>query len=201
MSKLLSTLVIDSATPHLYIALYQGENELTAYYQEGHNDHSVKLMIELEIMLKRYQLEVKDIDQIIIGVGPGSYTGLRVGVVVAKIFGWTLGIDVYQVSSLALLASSMDEGKVIPAVDARRGNAFLGLFEVSHHMLKQIDDEKLTNLHDYQVIYPDAKTIFIGKPKLKHLFGSSLLRKVENIHQLNPNYLRLTEAEKNVQNK
>lgn len=201
MRKLLKTLVIDSATPYLYISLYQGEDELDSFYQEGHNDHSVKLMSELENMLQRVHLKVKDIDQIVIGIGPGSYTGLRVGVVVAKMFGWTLNIDVFQVSSLALLASSVDEGVVIPAVDARRGNAFLGLYEVKDNQLFQKDEEKLTNLNDYQETHPNADTIFVGKPNLLYLLNSPLLQKVEDIHQLNPNYLRLTEAEKNVQSK
>jgi len=201
MSKLLKTLVIDSATPYLYISLYEGNDELDAYYQEGHNDHSVKLMSELERMLTRNNCSMKDINKVVIGIGPGSYTGLRVGVVVAKMFGWTLGIDVYQVSSLALLASSVDDGLVIPAVDARRGNAFLGLYEVKNKELLQIDDDQLINLNEFQELHPKANTVFIGKPNLKYLLESSLLTKVEDIHQLNPNYLRLTEAEKNVQNK
>lgn len=200
MSELLKSLVIDSATPYLYIALYQGDSEIEAYYKEGHNDHSVKLMSELEGMLKRQNMRVKDLDRIVIGIGPGSYTGLRVGVVIAKMFGWTLDIPVYQVSSLALLASSMDEGIVIPAVDARRGNAFLGLYEVKDHILHQLKEEELTNLKDYEETLVGAKTIFVGKPKLNHLSGSSLLKKVEDIHQLTPNYLRLTEAEKNAKN-
>lgn len=198
MSKLLKSLVIDSATPYLYIALYEGEEELDVYYQEGHNDHSVKLMSELEKILNKHQLTVKLIDRLYIGIGPGSYTGLRVGVVVAKMFGWTLNLDVYQVSSLALLASSVDHGRVIPAVDARRGNAFLGLYEVQEGILKQLAEEKLTNLETYQEKHSDAKTVFSGKPKLPYIMKSNLSKKVDNIHQLSPNYLRLTEAEKNV---
>jgi len=197
MSELLKSLVIDSATSHLYIALYHGDDELEAYYEEGHNDHSVKLMSELEAMLKRQKMHVKDLHRIVIGIGPGSYTGLRVGVVIAKMFGWTLNIPVYQVSSLALLASSVDEGIVIPAVDARRGNAFLGLYEVKDGNLYQLKDEELTNLKAYEEAQTDGKTVLAGKPNLRLLHNSSLLVKVEDIHQLTPNYLRLTEAEKN----
>ena len=103
MSKLLKTLVIDSATPYLYISLYEGNDELDAYYQEGHNDHSVKLMSELERMLTRNNCSMKDINKVVIGIGPGSYTGLRVGVVVAKMFGWTLGISLGGYVSGSLL--------------------------------------------------------------------------------------------------
>jgi len=197
MKTLLKSLVIDTATPHLYLALYEDKEEVDFYYKLGKNDHSVKLMVELEKMLHRKQISMKDIDQIIIGVGPGSYTGLRVGVVVAKMFGWTLDKPVFQISSLALLASSLKEGLSIPAVDARRGNAFLGLYETKAGQVNLIDEEKLMNLEDYQSMYKDAKIIFEGKPNLKHVLGTTLLEKVEDIHQLTPNYLRVTEAEKN----
>lgn len=199
MNKSLKTLVIDSATPHLFVALYEDNVELSSYYKEGHNDHSVKLMIELENIIDNQGLSIKDIDRIIVGIGPGSYTGLRVGVVVAKMFGWTLDVPVYSVSSLALLASSVDSGKVIPAVDARRGNAFLGLYECSDNILKLLEEEQLTNLETYNKEHELANTIFFGKPKLECIFNSSLLTKVDDIHQLTPNYLRITEAEKNVQ--
>lgn len=195
MQKSLKRLVIDTATPHLYLALYQGTNEIDVYYKEGKNDHSVKLMVELEGMLNRTNSSMQDIDEIVIGIGPGSYTGLRVGVVVAKMFAWTLGIPLYQVSSLALLASSKRDGRVIPAVDARRGNAFLGLYEVKEDTVILKEEEKLSNLATYQDEH-QADTIFHGQPDFQKLLSSSLVMKVEDVHQLVPNYLRLTEAEK-----
>jgi len=196
MQKSLKRLVIDTATPHLYLGLYDGDKEIDSYYKEGRNDHSVKLMVELEQMLNRTNNTMQVIDEIVIGIGPGSYTGLRVGVVVAKMFAWTLGIPVYQVSSLALLASSIEEGFIIPAVDARRGNAFLGLYQIKQGEVVLEENEELANLASYQEKH-QADTIFHGKPDMGKLFDTNLLEQLEDVHQLVPNYLRLTEAEKN----
>ena len=106
MKKSLNRLVIDSATKHLFVALYSDFNSRDIYYKEGSNNHSEILMSEIERILVKNNLKIKDIDEIYIGVGPGSYTGLRIGVVIAKMFGWNNDIPVFTVSSLAMIASS-----------------------------------------------------------------------------------------------
>ena len=133
MKKSLKRLVIDSATKYLYVALYDDFECVSKYYEAGKNDHSVKIMPEIERLLKSNELKVKDLDEIYVGIGPGSYTGLRVGVVIAKMFGWNNSIPVFTVSSLAMMASSVNEnGLVLPEIDARRGNSFLGLYDVEN---------------------------------------------------------------------
>lgn len=200
MKALLTRLVIDSATKFLFVGLYHGTKCLSQYHAEGHNDHSVKLMTEIEKGLNEHQLKVSDIDEIIIGIGPGSYTGLRIGVVVAKMFGWNNNIQVKSVSSLALMASSnLQETLILSEIDARRGNSFLGLYEYKNGMLCQKDQEQLTNLDDYKnsIIEPFI-VVSNGVPNIEVLLNSNLLSTIKDIHGLNPNYLRLTEAERNL---
>lgn len=67
---------------------------------------------------------------IIIGIGPGSFTGLRVGLATAKGMGLALGIPLYGVSSLAILAASCGPGRIAVALDARRGELFSALYDV-----------------------------------------------------------------------
>ncbi len=200
MKKSLKRLVIDSATKFLYIALFDGEVCLTDFYEEGHNDHSVKLMSEIENIFLANGLKVKDLDEIIVGVGPGSYTGLRIGVVVAKMFGWNNDITVKTVSSLALIASSYSGDKLIlPEIDARRGNSFLGLYKNDGKGLKLVKNEELHNLDEYkELIKKEYEVVSFGKPDIIKLLHSNLLTEVKDIHSLNPNYLRITEAERNL---
>ena len=201
MKKSLKWLVIDSATKYLYVALLEDTEIVDKYYKEGNNDHSVVLMIELEKMLVTNNLKVSDLDEIIVGIGPGSYTGLRVGVVVAKMFGWNNNIPVFTVSSLALMASSAKlEGLVLAEIDARRGNSFLGLYDIENGYITQQDDEQLTNLEDYKAsIKGGFQVVSMGEPNMRMILESKMLHHVEDIHGLNPNYLRLTEAERNIQ--
>lgn len=200
MKTLLNRLVIDSATKYLYIALYKGVEEVSVFYEAGNNDHSVKLMSEIERIFLENNIEVKDLNEIIVGIGPGSYTGLRIGVVVAKMFGWNNDIPVKTVSSLALIASSSSSGKLlIPEIDARRGNSFLGVYRNEGKGLKLVVNEQLTNLEEFKnTMQEDYEVISFGKPNIEMLLESDLLQEVEDIHGLNPNYLRVTEAERNL---
>ncbi len=200
MNKSFKRLVIDSATKYLYIGLFDDESCLGSFYEAGHNDHSVKLMTEIEKLFQTNCLRIDDLDEIIVGIGPGSYTGLRIGVVVAKMFGWNSAIPVKTVSSLALIASSYEGNQLIlPEIDARRGNSFLGLYKNSGKGLKLVAEEQLTNLEDYKSsLDKPFEVVSFGEPNISKILQSSLLNIVEDIHGLNPNYLRLTEAERNL---
>ena len=200
MKKSLKRLVIDSASKFLYIALYEDLECLGKYYAEGNNDHSVKLMSEIEKIFVKNSLKVKDLDEIIIGIGPGSYTGLRIGVVVAKMFAWNDNIPVKTVSSLAMFASSSPfEGLILPEIDARRGNSFLGLYRKTGKTLVLEDKEKLVNLENYkESIKESYEIVSKGEPNIEVILNSDILSLVEDIHGLNPNYLRITEAERNL---
>lgn len=204
MKKSLKRLVIDSATKNLYIAVFEDEKCLGDFWESGHNDHSVKLMPQIEILMINNNLKVSDLDEIIVGIGPGSYTGLRIGVVVAKMFGWNNDIPVKTISSLALMASS-DDGKklILPEIDARRGNSFLGLYKNDGKSLILVEEEQLTNLENYIEFVNDEYKLEVniisnGKPNMIKIINSDLLKSVEDIHTLNPNYLRVTEAERNL---
>lgn len=200
MRKSLKTLVIDSATKYLYIGIFNDKDCLGRFYEAGHNDHSVKLMTEIERLFQENSIKVKDLDSIVIGIGPGSYTGLRIGVVIAKMFGWNNSIEVKTVSSLALIASSYDGSSlIIPEIDARRGNSFLGLYRNVGESLELVAEEQLTNLDDYkQSLADEYEVVSFGEPNMGKLFSSNLLTTIKDIHALNPNYLRLTEAERNL---
>lgn len=200
MKKSLKRLVIDSATKYLYVALLDDYTVLGKYYKEGHNDHSVMLMPEIETLLKENDIKVSDLDEIYIGIGPGSYTGLRVGVVIAKMFGWNNNIPVKTVSSLAMMASSYGgEGLVLAEIDARRGNSFLGLYDICEGYITLQDEEQLTNLQEYKDnIKNEFNTVSFGEPNMEMIIKSKMYHHVEDIHALNPNYLRLTEAERNL---
>ena len=200
MKKLLKRLVIDSATKYLYIALYEDLECLGKYYQSGKNDHSTKLMVEVERIFKTSNLKIADLDEIIIGIGPGSYTGLRIGVVIAKMFGWNNDIPVKTISSLALIASSNDSNNLIVSeIDARRGNSFIGVYRNEGKGLVLAKKEILTNLEKFTDDLKESyELVSNGEPNIEKILNSNLLIEVKDIHSLNPNYLRITEAERNL---
>lgn len=184
------SLWIDSATPTLWLALSRGDEMIASHQHEGDNDHSKTLMPAVERLIDQASLTVKDIHEIVVGVGPGSYTGTRIGVVVAKTLAHALRIPLYKVSSLALLASSQ-EGVLIAAVDARRGYVFAGIYDVSDKVVC-LQEDAYTTLEAMQQAR-NLPVVMQGRPEI--LKVKALKERVLDLDALTPTYLRLTQAE------
>lgn len=200
MKPLPKRLVIDTATHARYVGLFEGNKALYEVYESGHNNHSETLIPSIEKALHATSIQLGDLDGIIVGIGPGSYTGVRIGVTVAKMFGWTLSLPVFTVSSLALMASAHESDQpIIPTIDARRGNAFLGVYHYENSMLTRFEEDQHTALEPFLKTHQGMRCVHEGKPNPRVLFDSPLVQLIDNIHTLAPHYLRKTEAERNLE--
>ncbi len=184
------SLWIDTATPYLFVALCEEDHVLKEVYAKGENDHSKTLMPTIDEVLRQAGASVKALKDITVGVGPGSYTGTRIGVVVAKTLAQGLDIPLYQVSSLALMASHYDT-PVIAAVDARRGYVFAGQYDTVPTINVRHEDV-YTTLETFQTS-PALKVVYEGKPVIEKCFNVRTL--VDDLYALAPTYLRQTQAE------
>ncbi|MCI3922633.1 tRNA (adenosine(37)-N6)-threonylcarbamoyltransferase complex dimerization subunit type 1 TsaB [Paenibacillus sp. TRM 82003] len=135
-------LAIDTATSSMTACVVDGETVLAERMVSTERNHSVHLLPEIEALVAGVGLRPRDLRAVVVGNGPGSYTGVRIGVTVAKTFAWALGIPVYAVSSLEALAyggwrdaaaaspTVQAPAWVVPALDGRRGQAYTALFAV-----------------------------------------------------------------------
>jgi len=197
MKKSLKRLVIDSATPYLYLGIFEGDRPIEQYHKKGKNDHSVTLMANLETMFARHGLSIDDIDAIIVGHGPGSYTGVRIGVVVAKMLAWSNNIPLYPVSSLALIATAAPRNtRVLSVFEARRGYAFLGLYDRSTDGLTLYEEDQYVHLTTFREENRHDIELHTGAVDMAVLLNSGLLIEADNVHLVAPVYLRKTEAER-----
>lgn len=191
-------LAIDTATKSIYLALLIDGQTVDSITQEGESNHSVTIMPLIDQLLTKYQLQLNQIEGILVGIGPGSYTGVRIGVSIAKMIAYLNSVKLYSFSSLALLASCSEEINILSAIDARRGNAFLSTYQQNNEILTVVHQDQLTNtdafianlneIHDY---------VTEGMPKIEKLINSHLIYQVDDVHALVPNYLQITEAERN----
>jgi tRNA threonylcarbamoyladenosine biosynthesis protein TsaB len=142
VKKLTKLLAIDTSTAHMTIALMDGEILLGESSQRVERDHSSKLVPAVQGLLSSLDLTFQDIDGIAAGQGPGSYTGVRIGVTVAKTLAWTLQIPLIGISSLEALAYGAVDEKlsagtekqwIIPLMDARRGQVYSALYEAGQN--------------------------------------------------------------------
>lgn len=201
MKKLLKQLVIDTATNYIFLSLIIDGKEASFRYEEGINNHSVTIIPYLDEILKENNISLKEIDEVIVGVGPGSYTGVRIGVTVAKMIGHMNKIKVYTTSSLSLLASNSSSSYVLALVDARRGNAFMALYQNIQGKMDYIFTDKLDKIEKVKSeLTMDYETITSGKPDVIKVLNSNLIEYVDDINDLVPNYLQVTEAERNLKN-
>ena len=130
---------IDSASAYLSLALWSPEGALARFCEEVGRDHAARIGIELGELLERAAVHRGNLSGVGVGTGPGSYTGLKVGIATAKGIAQGLGIPLRGESSLAAMAAatlSEDEPKGVIALDARRGNVYAGVFELANGALR-----------------------------------------------------------------
>ncbi|PKK98890.1 MAG: tRNA (adenosine(37)-N6)-threonylcarbamoyltransferase complex dimerization subunit type 1 TsaB [Tenericutes bacterium HGW-Tenericutes-2] len=192
----MKTLFFDVSTNVMYVGYAKDDILVDFSIRIAQRDHAKYLVDRIDSVLKRNKLTLDMIDEVIIGYGPGSYTGIRIAVVVGKMLAYTKNIKLKIISSLYFMTSGY-EGKVAALIDARRGYVFCAIYdgdkvilEDSYKKLSELSlDERYRNA---QTIFIDDRSFEINPKKIR--VHSTL---VENPHDLVPNYLRKTEAETN----
>lgn len=132
-------LALDTATPAVTVALHDGERVLASDTQVDARRHGELLLPAVDTLLTGAGLALADVTGVVVGVGPGPYTGLRVGLMTADTFGFALGVPVHGVCTLDGLAYASDlgpdAGPFVVATDARRKEVYWGLYADSRTAL------------------------------------------------------------------
>ena len=168
---------------------------------------SEEALPEIVNMFNQNNLTAKEIDKIIVVNGPGSFTGIRIGITIAKVYAWSLNIPITTITSLEAMMISNNEKIIrVPMLDARRRYVFAAIYdENNNNILKpqhiKIDDLmlELNKLPNYLVItndeldeFPDSRSYNPDILKIVNYFQD---KEAINPHAINPDYLKLTEAE------
>jgi tRNA threonylcarbamoyladenosine biosynthesis protein TsaB len=121
---------IDTATEYASIGLREDEQILAEHTERTHGSHAVSLLPLIDRVLNDARVTIDDIDTIAVSHGPGSFTGLRIGVSVAKGLACATGARIVGVSTLEALAHSVSQRTTICSLlDARRGDVYAAWFE------------------------------------------------------------------------
>jgi tRNA threonylcarbamoyladenosine biosynthesis protein TsaB len=188
------SLIIDSATKVLYIALVCDNKIVKEVYMKGEHDHAKNIVYLVDEALKTAKIEVDQLSKIIVGIGPGSYTGVRMGVTVSKMMASFKNVPLYKISTLKLIASG-NKGIVLSMVDARHNQSFAAIIDTNKD--RYILDEGMydnNTLLESNYEFVSNESEFIVDPF--YVISNSEL--VSNPDLLVPNYLRDTEAERNL---
>lgn len=152
----MKVLGIETATPVGSVALIDDEEIICEYTYQGNLDHSAWLMPAIDRLLKDSGLSCQNLEGIAVSSGPGSFTGLRIGISTVKGLAQGLKIPVVGISTLDSLACNLPwTDKIIcPVLDARKKEIYTALYRGS---------QRLT---DYLVIPPQQITEFISQPTI-----------------------------------
>lgn len=136
------SLVMDTSNSYLAVGLYQDNVCLEAFQEKGSRRQSEKAIPTLKEVLDRHDIALKDVDEMIITSGPGSYTGVRVAMTIAKTLAAVSDVRIKAVSSLAAYAGM---NQALSVIDARGHKVFVGVYENGLPLIK----EQVMTLEDF----------------------------------------------------
>jgi tRNA threonylcarbamoyl adenosine modification protein YeaZ len=186
-------LVIDSSTPILFLGLFNHGQPLDSAVETLDRQQSEWMVPKVISFLGRHQLKLSDLDAVVVGDGPGSFTGVRLSLTLVKTLGLFKPITIYPISSLQLFAI---EPLSVVWMDARGERMYLGVYEknkvhVAPMILEMGSRQKMVEA------YPKATwitpSIACQQPHqiLTHVASlMSVLAPLKDVHQLNPRYLK-----------
>lgn len=221
------TLVIDTSNHVLGVSVMNNDRLIGKIVTNLKKNHSTRLMPAVEQLLEEVGMEVEELNRIAVAKGPGSYTGVRIGLTTAKTLAWALDIPIVGVSSLEVLAyqGRFFHGYICPFFDAKRGLVYAGIYEWTGDRLSVIrKDRNILFSHVLDFLRSEGKPVLFLSPDVKsferqikeemgefavipdgpyhiadpaHLGLASLEHEPEEVHFMTPEYLRLAEAEAN----
>ena len=134
------------------VALWQDGKLLGESYQNTGLTHSQTLLSMAENLIASCGYAPKDVTAVAVAAGPGSFTGVRIGVAAAKGFAWGLEIPCCGVSTLEAMAENLGvyEGYVLPVMDARRSQVYNAVFKAEKGCLSRVCEDRAISLADLQ---------------------------------------------------
>ncbi len=223
------TLAFETSAKAASVALTENGKLLGESYQNTGLTHSQTLMVMAEDTLKQCGKTAADVNAVAVAAGPGSFTGVRIGVAAAKGFAWGAELPCYGVSTLEAMAESLNvyDGYVCPCMDARRSQVYNALFSAEGGRLTRVTEDRAIALADLKEELKNLKKpiFLVGDGAnlcyntLKDQVPDLVLPAEHRVHQravgvailaqrmheagiapnggeLTPNYLRLSQAER-----
>ena len=169
----MTILAIDTSNNPLGVALVDEDKVLGEYMTNLKKNHSIRIMPAIQTLMNECEKEPKDLTKIVVAKGPGSYTGVRIGVTIAKTLAWSLNIPLVGVSSLEILAAGIGRhfnGYVSPLFDARRGQVYTGLYRYESHLVKAARNDQILLLANWveELTSIPQQILFVGSDVEMH---------------------------------
>ena len=200
-------LYIVTSSSYLYSAIIENQKCIASVQEEYGQSLSEIALPKIVEMFDKNNLSPKDVDKIMVVNGPGSFTGIRIGITIAKVYAWSLQLPITTITSLEAMAISSKEEKIhVPMLNARRGYVYAAIYNKDMKVIHKPEHVKwedlakeLESLKDYEIISNDEFDWEVEQTPYVPDFVSIITKYKDkepiNPHAVNPDYLKLTEAE------
>ena len=189
------TLCIDTAYKYLTCVLIKDDEIVSSFSKECFKRQSEEVFKAIDFVFENSDYQRKDIDSICISKGPGSYTGVRIAMTIAKTIGEVFPLDIYTISTLRLYAA--DRPNCMVVMDARANRIYCGIYDkeniIQEDAAVAIDQ---VDIKDYEIVgdgFLFNREDNYGDIPLAFLNTKQLWEKVDNIAHLIPEYLKESE--------
>lgn len=140
-------LAIDTSSPICSVAILEDDNLIDEINLDDGRTHSENLMPLIDSVLKRNSLDIKDIEMLSCCVGPGSFTGIRIGVATIKPMAEVLNIKIASVTSLEVLAKNVENAEtIVSLIDARNNQVYCGIFDEKYNKKEEYLADDINNV-------------------------------------------------------
>ena len=181
----MNILAIETSTKRLCVGAMSDKGKIVEYNLDSKIRHTELLLPTIKRALKRLKLSLSEVDYFAVGLGPGSFTGLRIGLATIKGFAKAKGAPIIGLATLDILASNAlpSRSKIIaPLIDAKRNLLFTALYEVgvndklrrrSPYLLINIE-ELLSRLRPHKLVTFLGDGLFLYRRRLKQTMRNSI---------------------------
>lgn len=180
------SLFIDTHSSLITVALLN-DKELIKKEKESINSHSIYLLNMVKDILSENDLNMSNLKEILVVNGPGSFTGIRIGLSVAKTLSYALKIPIKTISSLTCYLVSSQSDKKLAAIKENKGY-FISAVDKDNNVLIEEQFVNELNYDDYNIVNNTFN--------LRNIYNYFKTIKEENVHNVKANYVKKIEAEK-----
>ena len=173
---------IDTSTMAANVAVLEDDKLICEYTINTKKTHSQKLMPMIENMLKLSDLDIKEIDAIAICVGPGSFTGLRIGMATAKAMAHVNNIPLIGVNSLEILGANMDlcNRNICSILDAQRNQVYMNKYILKDYKITELEEISIKAIDELleEISSSNEDWVLVGEAVYKY---EDKIREISNI--------------------
>ena len=202
----MNCLAVDTSGSHLTVVIIKNQETFVKYISDCGLQHSIVLMPAIEELLAEANLTINQIDCFGCNLGPGSFTGIRIGVSTIKAFSYAFNKKVFSVTSFDVLAYDKKGERNLAVIDARHGNYYVCGYNGTTPITKPefVNTDTLNNLkQNYQNLLTSTDIeLCSANCNVKSGFVSAVLGSLNNLtddrESLIPLYVRKSQAEENL---